>query len=382
MPSSPVQFLRTPEAIRERAENIFRAEREHFDVRLDELPAVVEMVREVTRAAYPDGNIPIHGRFRHFGEARLALLDETLSGVDKAARARAQIDLVVTSVLLDAGAGARWRYLEPRTGEELKRSEGLAVASFHMFMAGAFSHEGGAQATAAGLQSVNETALANGFQVEADNPLVGLEGRAELLRALGRALELKPELFGETGRPGHLFDSVDADARALLHAVLSGLSSIWPKRLSLDGENLGDVWRHRLAGGNGASAGLVPFHKLSQWLTYSLVEPFEQGGRNVANVDSLTGLAEYRNGGLFVDLGVVVPKHDAVVRVAHTADSEIVVEWRALTIALLDRVAEALKMPIPRLLEGGTWQAGRIAARERREDGSPPIRIESDGTVF
>ena len=382
MPTSPVQFLRTPEAIRERAENIFSAEREHFDVRLDALPAVVERVRTVTRAAYPDGNIPIHGRFRHFGEARLARLDETLSGVDRAARARAQIDLVVTSVLLDAGAGTRWRYHEPGTGEELERSEGLAAASFHMFMAGVFSHEGGAQATAAGLQSIDETTLGEGFQVEADNPLVGLEGRAELLRALGLALEAKPELFGKTGRPGHLFDTVDADARALLDAVLSGLGSIWPKRLSLDGENLGDVWRHPLAGGDGPSAGLVPFHKLSQWLTYSLVEPFEQSGRPVANVDRLTGLAEYRNGGLFVDLGVIVPKHDAVTRVAHTPDSEIVVEWRALTISLLDRVAEALKMPIPRLLEGGTWQAGRLAARERREDGSPPIRIESDGTVF
>jgi len=360
--TSPVQFLRTPEAIRERAENIFRAERAHFDVRLEALPAVVEKVREVTRAAYPDGNIPIHGRFRHFGEARLAFLDETLSGID-------------------AGAGARWRYLEPGTGEEPSRSEGLAVASFHMFMAGAFSDEGGAQANAAGLQSIDETALANGFQVETDNPLVGLEGRAELLRALGRALEAKPELFGEAGRP-HLFDSVEADARALLDAVLSGLGSIWPSRLSLDGENLGDVWRHPLAGGDGPSAGLVPFHKLSQWLTYSLVEPFERGGRKVANVDSLTGLAEYRNGGLFVDLGVVVPKHDAVTREPHTPDSEIVVEWRALTISLLDRVAKALKMPIARLLEGGTWQAGRIAARERRDDGSPPIRIESDGTVF
>ena len=175
---------------------------------------------------------------------------------------------------------------------------------------------------------------------------------------------------------------MDADARALLDAVLSGLGSIWPSRLSLDGENLGDVWRHPLAGSDGPSDGLVPFHKLSQWLTYSLVEPFEQSGRAVANVDSLTGLAEYRNGRLFVDLGVIVPKHDAVTRVAHTPDSEIVVEWRALTISLLDRVAEALKMPIPRLLEGGTWQAGRLAARERREDGSPPIRIESDGTVF
>lgn len=304
--------------------------------------------------------------------------------------ARARIDLVVTSVLLDAGAGKRWCFREPGTGVELSRSEGLAVASFHMFLDGAFSHreeQGELCATAQGLARIDEDTLARGFQAGPENPLVGLEGRAQLLRDLGAALEAHPELFGpETRggdpRPGNLFDHVPGDAREILSAVLTGFETIWPSRLTLDGVNLGDVWRHPKAGGEGPSAGLIPFHKLSQWLTYSLVEPFELAGVAVDNIDALTGLAEYRNGGLFVDMGVLEPKHDGVTAEAHAPDSEIIVEWRALTIALLDRVARELDMPLAKVLEGGTWQAGRAVARERRRDGSPPIRIISDGTVF
>jgi hypothetical protein len=72
-------------------------------------------------------------------------------------------------------------------------------------------------------------------------------------------------------------------------------------------------------------------------------------------------------------------------------DSALVVEWRALTVALLDRLAEKVRvrlnrnansLPLASLLEGGSWAAGRAAAFERRPDGSPPIRVISDGTVF
>ena len=81
----------------------------------------------------------------------------------------------------------------------------------------------------------------------------------------------------------------------------------------------------------------------------------------------------------------------AVLAEAHAPSSEIVVEWRACTVALLDRVAERVRdklgldaksFPLAKVLEGGTWQAGRELARERRPDGTPPIRIASDGTVF
>jgi hypothetical protein len=134
----------------------------------------------------------------------------------------------------------------------------------------------------------------------------------------------------------------------------------------------------------------VPLHKLSQWLTYSLLEPLGAAGLEVTGLDELTGLAEYRNGGLFVDTGVLVPRHAAVVRETHRPGDEVVVEWRALTVALLDRLASRVRLllrqdernlPLGAILEGGTWAAGRRLADERRE-GTPPIAVESDGTVM
>ena len=48
--------------------------------------------------------------------------------------------------------------------------------------------------------------------------------------------------------------------------------------------------------------------------------------------------------------------------------------------AELGVTAEAF--PLARVLEGGTWAAGRRIAAERREGGGPPLTIDSDGTVF
>lgn len=68
---------------------------------------------------------------------------------------------------------------------------------------------------------------------------------------------------------------------------------------------LGDVWpctvltalNRNIAEGDG----LVPFHKLTMWLTYSLVEVLEKIlNWNVSGVEDMTGLPEYRNGTLKV----------------------------------------------------------------------------------
>src|SRR5262249_56479229 len=105
----------------------------------------------------------------------------------------------------------------------------------------------------------------------------------------------------------------------------------------------GVVGRPPAAGGTGRSAGLVPFHKLSQWLASSLFEPLERAGRTITQPGALTGLPEYRNGGLLIDLGVLVPRRDDIRTTVHAPGDEVVVEWRALTVALLDRVAEAVR---------------------------------------
>ena len=137
--------------------------------------------------------------------------------------------------------------------------------------------------------------------------------------------------------------------------------------------------------------GLVPLHKLSQWLAYSLIEPLQWAGIEVTDIDGLTGLAEYRNGGLFIDTGVLSLRDPAAAAREHTVDSELVVEWRALTVALLDRLADIMRqrlgmdrrsLPLAKILQGGTWTAGRTIAKQLRPDGGPPLKIVSDGTVF
>jgi hypothetical protein len=282
------------------------------------------------------------------------------------------------------------------------RSEGLAVASFHAFMSGRFSSDPAEplRVDAQALSTLDATTLAELFQVRAGNPLVGLEGRAALLRRLGSALAEQPEVFGAEGRPGRLFDAFApqaalhaVSAASILKALLDAFSAIWPSGQHFGAANtpVGDAWPHPLAGGAGPSAGWVPFHKLSQWLTYSLLEPFEWAGVPVQGLDALTGLPEYRNGGLLLDAGVIVPRDPAFAARPRQPSDEWVIEWRALTVVLLDELAPrvrerlgatAQQMPLACMLEGGTWLAGRQIAAELRDGGGPPLQIDSDGTVF
>jgi hypothetical protein len=395
--------LRSPHTIRTRCARVLAAglrdELAHFTIDLSKLGEVARRTARVTRERYPDMIIPAHSRFAHFdvgGVSRLAGLMGELSTRDPLERARVLVDVVVTSVLLDAGAGAAWRYHEHATGMDIGRSEGLAVASLAWVRDGGLSSRGRAyEVDAGGLAAVDEDRLASAFQVSRDNPLVGVEGRVHLMRALGRALAARPDVFSREARIGQLVDFLYArsvakalPAAAILEALLDSLASIWPGRLTLEGVALGDVWRHPQAGGDGASAGFVPLHKLSQWLSYSLLHPLSVAGLTVHHLDALTGLAEYRNGGLFVDLGVLATRDPAARTAVHEVSSELIVEWRALTVALLDRVAPLVNaelgvaLSLPSVLEGGTWAAGREVARELRADAGPPLHIRSDGTVF
>ncbi|HKY41311.1 MAG TPA: URC4/urg3 family protein [Polyangiaceae bacterium] len=391
-------YLLTPAAVRDRAGAILEAARHgtlaHFRCSETLLPAIAERVIAVTRQLYPDPRaIPYHGRYRHFdvgGVPRLAQFLGSLEGSSNEEKLRAKSELVITSVLLDAGAGPTWQY---REGEQtFARSEGLAVASFHLFLSGALSSDGSVRADAEGLGRFDAVALARAFQVTPENPLTGLEGRAHLLARLGEVVRSTPAYFeSESPRLGDLavglLRSASAGklrASAVLSAVLRALGPIWPGREILAKKPLGDVWRHE-------RFGLVPFHKLSQWLSYSLLEPLEAAGLVIEGTGELTGLPEYRNGGLFLDGGVLELKDPSASSVAHPVDSELVIEWRALTVALLDALATEVQtklglspeeLPLARVLEGGSWRAGRLLAREKRSDGGPPLQIQSDGTVF
>jgi hypothetical protein len=407
--TSAALSLLSARAVRERAHRLLAIglddRLQHFRIDLGRMDAAVDLVLDTTRAAYPSLDVPFHSRWRHFvsnGDNRWATLAGATAWKDSAARARAEFDLAIVSVFLDAGAGPAWRYTDPKTGDKVGRSEGLGLASLAMFCDGTFSADPQQplRVDAAVLAKLDVADLARGMQVSDDNPLVGLEGRADLLRRLGALVASKPEVFGmhDTPRPGGLFDQLvmfshqgKLPAPTILSVLLQRLGPIWPSRLTLGGIALGDCWKHPALKSDDATSELMPLHKLSQWLSYSLIEPLQTAGIEVTNIDGLTGLAEYRNGGLFVDIGVLNFRDPTDEAREHDVSSTLVVEWRALTVALLDQLAEGMRqrlqldstsLPLAKILEGGSWAAGRVLARQRRADSSPPIKVISDGTVF
>ena len=197
---------------------------------------------------------------------------------------------------------------------------------------------------------------------------------------------------------------------------MNGLAPIWPEsRTAINGISLGDAWpcqsmpqpgsSFKAASFSGSAdewESIVPFHKLTQWLTYSLMQPMQSLLKmHFAGTELLTGLPEYRNGGLFVDMGVLTLKSDdaerglenysdycrrkgtKAVEVAPMFEpsDDVIVEWRALTIGLLDQLCEdvnvALKkelagneMTLPQLLEAGSWKVSLSSNSLSKMDGT------------
>lgn len=390
-------------AVRATANEVYTRARsgklDHWSLNVDALPACADFVAAIIRKRYPTLDVPFHARWRHFvfgGRDLWAEIRDGFGWRDAHAQARAAFDLAITSVLLDAGAGAAWRYHDEASGIVAARSEGLALASLRLFEWGGFSADPNdpLRADAEALARLDATQLGDAFQVSERNPLAGREGRARLLNRLGAHIDARGDLFArdDRARPGGLYDVLRdralnnrIAAPAILDVLLEGLGSIWENRPVIDGTPQGDCWPV-------TGVGYVPLHKLSQWLAYSLIEPLERAGLRVTDVDGLTGLAEYRNGGLFVDMGVLVPRDANALARSYNVSDDFVVIWRSLTVALLDRIAPLVRerldvtaeqFPLARVLEGGTWAAGREIARQKRPDtGGPPLIIHSDGTVF
>lgn len=397
-----VDEILSPSAIRDRAAKIFDLTEKGqtaFVYHPEKFKTTVNYVLAVIDKNYPSLDIPFHSRWGHFragGIDRVAGLNQELASLEPMERARIKIDLVITSVLLDAGAGMAWSYFESNSQKKFNKSEGLGVASWHLFLSGAMSSDKKSQrADALGLKTITTSKIEQAFQVTSLNPLVGVEGRCTLLNNLSCALE-NVDIF-KNQRPGNIIDYLVKEngnsipAPKILRAVLDGLGPIWPGRLFARGRNLGDVWKYKKLEDESIVSGLVPFHKLSQWMTYSLIEPIQEAGVKILGISDLTGLAEYRNGGLIVDSGLISLRDPSLAHRRWRPDSDLVIEWRALTVYLLDQIGEAVRIalgkskedfPLAKALEGGTWWAGRFIAQEKRKDGSPPLQIESDGTVF
>lgn len=277
--------------------------------------------------------------------------------------------------------------------------------------------------------------------------MAGVEGRAQLLIRLADALEQSKEFFGEEGRPGNMLgkfrrpgssDELHSRFRwltsrppdhilshpatqassviivpvpVLWNVLMNGLAPIWPpSRTAINGVSLGDAWPcssmpqpaqspssptfspfpNTTGQSNGVAPweSILPFHKLTQWLTYSLMQPMQSIMKmQFAGQEMLTGLPEYRNGGLFIDLGVLTLKpadHErglqnyaeycrrkgvAGVEVAPMFEpgDDVIVEWRGVTVGFLDmlcaEVNKALRnelagheLSLAQVLEAGSWK--------------------------
>ncbi|EIW61121.1 DUF1688-domain-containing protein [Trametes versicolor FP-101664 SS1] len=428
-PAQTAAYLRTLPAIRERCGRVHalaqKGELEYFEYHPEKESDAAAFCVNIIKRDFGTNftSIPPHGRWQHLDAGRprvRPLIAQWRAGAnppDDREVTRRLVDLFLVSVLLDAGAGAAWKYTEG--GAAFGRSEGLGVASFVMFEQGFFSAVEGQphRVDAEALEKITPAKVAAAMQVSEANPLVGLEGRTSLLVNLGKALKANATYFGASARPGNLIDFLETGAVdktvhifALWTALIDGLAPIWPAtRSTLGGVSLGDVWpcaalKKHAAPGAPEGDDLVPFHKLTGWLTYSLVVPIKEVlGWKFEGLEHMVGLPEYRNGGLLLDLGVLSLRPGAIEASffpdASTGIPKLppshpaIIEWRAMTVIELDRIADEIRkqlggltreqLSLAQVLESATWQGGReIAKAKRPATGGPPIESDSDGTVF
>jgi hypothetical protein len=318
----------------------------HFIYDEDNLHKTADYVTEVITSNYPDLNVPYHSRLRHFPPEYSKLDLES------------QIELVIISVLLDGGNRLDWCYKDAQTNTVYSKSEGLGMASYRMYTKYRFP---------------TKEQFIECFQISDTNKLIGMEERFAMLQRLKASDEGKSPLEEITNffLPGQTESVVSIEA--IFYKLKISLSGVLPNDAAIYKGY--DMF----------------FYKLLQWLCYSLWEVLENFGYKVTDTDMLTGLPEYRNGGLVVDLGVLTPRDPNMYEQRHEINSEFIVEWRAMTVVLLDQIAMLIRhrlnkthaeLPLSKILQGGTWYAGRKIAAELRADGAPPFKVISDGTVF
>ncbi|RPB26694.1 DUF1688-domain-containing protein [Terfezia boudieri ATCC MYA-4762] len=434
----PSGYLRSIYAVRETSRHVLDAALKgrltNFHVDLTKFKDVVHYVVSIIKRDYaPDFSaIPPHGRWQHFEVGGVPRIDTMMafwgSAVDSHERCRRLLDLFVVSVLLDAGSGTKWQY-KAQNGKIYRRSEGLAVASLEMFQTGLFSSNTTQphQVDGAALKNLTVDVLAKGLQISNTNPIDGLEGRSSLLMKLGDALD-NQTFFGVDARPGNMLDYLlqhsstqKIDGKSVIPVptlwtvLMDGLAPIWPQsRTQFDGISLGDAWPCSSMPPAPGWERIVCFHKLTQWMAYSLMVPMQKlADVTWAGEYLLTGLPEYRNGGLLIDLGLLTLKEaqekrgleayhqnakkagqpNVEVVPMFTPDDDVIVEWRACTLGFLDMLLPEVNrglgfegdqaLSLAQVLEAGTWKGGReIAEYSRPNTKEPPIMILSDGTVF
>ncbi len=405
--AAAVEHLHRLEVIRERAWMLLaaaeRGQSDHFIPSPEAVSTVAVAMAEAIRgepgskasglgdaAGPPLANLWQHLRDEH--SAALETLSDALAGGDAAARAKSGADLAVLyRVLAPAGLA--------------RETTGLADL-VRAFAAGAWSagSPGTAVLDAPGLRR----ALAGDGAVRLPPAVADLladTAARQRLEQLASGLEQRPELFGSDGRFGRILDRLTAaepplagepgerattvqppgatSAGLAAQTVIDGLAPlidpIVASTVRIGGRLVGDVWRHPLAWAEDRSRELVPFHSLLLALTLDLVEPLQEAGRPLAALDQLPMPASRQLAGQILRLGLVRTRHAAIARLRHPPGSDIVVELRALAVALADRLVDRLRaelnwtvhdLPVVRLI--GPLSR---AAEKWRERPGPGIAI-------
>ncbi|CAO3634705.1 unnamed protein product [Cunninghamella echinulata] len=443
--NQPDHYLTSLEAVRERC---FRVQQianknqlNYFDVDTSKMDDVVQFVVALIKRDYNanPAQMPTYGQWRHFDVGGRPRIDNLMNawstlGQPPLEQTKRIIDLFIIACLLDVETvchNKSWSYCEQLTGRTYGGTEGIAVAVLDMFTAGVFSSDprDPHRVDADALNLISIEALYDGFQLDAHNKLLGIEERLDLVKHLSNVLKSQSSYFGldTIPRPDYLLShstTIKTKKGPLIH-----LETLWPVILEMGefwasqddkggSQGLGDVWPCSVLNGQSSTSTnstehYVPFHKLTQWMIYSLIEPMEKLlGATIEGKDMLTPLPDYCHGGLLMDTGLISLKPKELERGVENykknamlpgqskvevspmfeLNDPVVIEWRALTIGFLeiiaDRVREALNMnrstlSLSKLMESGTWSAGReLAEISRPNTHQPPIIIKMDKYVL
>ncbi len=400
--------LFTPQNVRSKAAHLLdlaaAGKLDHVRVRPEKLAEVLVSVLETTKETYPDLQIPPYGVWRDFeagGIDRWGALANARAFESAEEMLACAADLALVATFLKTVRPGGWVFEDPMTETRVTGRQASALAAFHMFASGAFSGEMSDpyRVDAQSLIRMELDELASGLQWDPKADAVLLEAMQRHLKRLGEALALRPDLFSEeeVTRPGLLATRLAGDggdvgvvsAIGILDRLLEALAPVWEGGARLDDIVFGDSFTHAGLPGKGAEQ-IVPFHLCAQEMIYSLVEPFAWAGLEVSGLEELTAPADDNHAALFLNAGVLELAQEKP-DLAPQAAQDRMIELRAISLALTDRLADMLRaelgvpaeqLPLTCILEGGTSRAGSRFVGNKSAEAEKLGNFLNPGSVF
>ena len=347
----------------------------HFHIdRLRVWTHAAALVAVVTRRRYPDLNVPCHqplatlrgGRRRSQGRVRSRTRRTQRRRYrtrphrpDRGERPAGRRRRSRPGVLSETRIRAALRALGGFGGRKLSR-----VHARRVFRP---ERDDPLRVNAEVLAATDATSLANEFRAERTSVDRARRSRS-LLRRLGAALITQRDVFGDRARPGALFDTLHgstgtrgaAHAPALLEVARRAWADLAHRKRSRRRVPRRCVassacGRQRHDGGLGSVPQAVAVARLFAARTARM------GRYRHVRPRTAHRAAQYRNGGLLLDTGVLQFLDVADSRRTWGVGDEIIVEWRALTVTLLDELA-----PLCTCTSGRSIDAPRLHSRAAR----------------